>query len=676
MIRTLPLPQARARRLGLWAEGAGLLALLAVALPTRLVNLDAFVGKFDEGIRGEQLLLMAAGFRPFRDIFASQGPLSLEVFYPTFMLFGQTLGAARLAAVALSVVGLLLAVWAARLVGGIVAAVTTGVVLLLSPTYLKNSRLALVEIPALAPAVAAVGAALVYQRGGDRRWLLGSGALLALALLVKPIVIPAAIPIGLLVLLRRDHGRKKAADLALCGLVVAVISAAVVALVGPAEVYDQMVRFRAASRQAEGWSLRENWSAMAGELADEQPPLLVAAAAAGALLVLARPRVGLPLVAWPLATFALLMAYSPLQFKHAVLMLPPLALLVGAGMGEWWRRWRSGEWDSPVPGLTPPAHNSHNSQNSRAGRRAAPARLPALGSRLLPLGLALWYAASVPTIVSLDRRVVLAMPENRPESYDDEVGLIRELTGPRDFILVDEPGVAFATRRLVPPGLVDTSAVRVRSRSLGAGEVIAALERYDVRVLFLFSDGLRSIRRFADWVDDRYVAVKINERRNGKDRALYVRRDADLSAARATLERSLERPAEATFGGQLRLLGHTLERGEIRPGGSLQLTLGWEAIGPVMADYHVLTILRDARGQVVEQNERGLGGGGEGTAAWDAGRWVFRGASLPIRAAPPGEYHLSVGLYDSRARRMLPLEGGGDGPGAAEAPLETVRVRG
>ncbi len=30
---------------------------------------------------------MAAGYRPFRDICASQGPLSLDLFYPTFMLF-------------------------------------------------------------------------------------------------------------------------------------------------------------------------------------------------------------------------------------------------------------------------------------------------------------------------------------------------------------------------------------------------------------------------------------------------------------------------------------------------------------------------------------------------------------------------------------------------------------
>ena len=29
-----------------------------------------------------------------------------------------------------------------------------------------------------------------------------------------------------------------------------------------APVYDQMIRFRAASRQVEGWSLKENWAAM------------------------------------------------------------------------------------------------------------------------------------------------------------------------------------------------------------------------------------------------------------------------------------------------------------------------------------------------------------------------------------------------------------------------------
>ena len=661
MIRTLPLPQVQARRIGTVVEGAGALALLAAGA-VRLVNLDAFAGKFDEGIRGAQLLLMAAGYRPFRDIFASQGPLSLDLFYPTFMLFGQTLGAARLAPAILSVAGLFLAAWTARAVAGPVAGATAGVVLLLSPSYLKNSRLALVEVPAMVPALAAVGAALAYQRGGDRRWLVTSGALLALALLVKPMVLPAAIPIGLAVLLRGGTGLRGALrDGLIAGGACAVVTGTVILAVGPSDVYDQMVRFRVASRQVEGWSLKENWSAISGELVDEGLGLHLAAVVAGLYLVRARPGVGLPLAAWVIGSFGLLMAYSPIQFKHAVILLPPLALLVGVAAGDRWQR-TIGRWSA-----------GDGSDGGERGFSAAPRPWAAFSGHWIGVGLVIWYVFSLPSILDLDRRVLLGQAESRPESYDDEIGLIGALTGPRDFILSDEPSVAFATRRLVPPGLVDTSTIRIRSRSLGAGEVIAATEAYDVKLLFLFSDGLRSIRRFADWVDERYVAVKINERRNGKDRALYLRRDADLDAARALLERGLDRSAGGTFGGQLRLLGHGLDRTEVRPGGSLHLTLGWQAVGPISADYHVLTILRDARGQVAEQSQRGLGGGGEGTSAWEPGRWVFRGASLPIRAAiGPGEYRLAVGVYDSRARRTLAL----DADGAEELPLATVRVRG
>ena len=132
-----------------------------------------------------------------------------------------------------------------------------------------------------------------------------------------------------------------AADLGLYGLIAAAVVGLVVLVVGPVEVFDQMVRFRMASRQVEGWSLRENWSAMAGELIDEQWVIYAAAVAAGALLLLVRPRIGLPLVAWPLASFGLLMVYTPLQFKHAVIMLAPLALLVGVGAGIAWRRVQS-----------------------------------------------------------------------------------------------------------------------------------------------------------------------------------------------------------------------------------------------------------------------------------------------------------------------------------------------
>src|SRR5215218_1876580 len=95
-------------------EVVALGAALGVALWLRVLNLDAYTGSFDEGIRSEQLLLMSAGYRPFRDIFASQGPLLLDLLYPFFSAFGQTLAAARFGVVVCSVVALVGAWWIAR----------------------------------------------------------------------------------------------------------------------------------------------------------------------------------------------------------------------------------------------------------------------------------------------------------------------------------------------------------------------------------------------------------------------------------------------------------------------------------------------------------------------------------------------------------------------------------
>src|SRR5215208_5758411 len=122
---------------------AFLAPLLAVATAMRLVNLEAYTGKFDEGIRAEQLFLMSAGFRPVRDVFAAQGPLSLDIFFGPYLAFGQTLGAARVAVVFYSLIGIAAVFWVGRMVAGVPAGLIAATVLALSPLYLKNSRLAL-----------------------------------------------------------------------------------------------------------------------------------------------------------------------------------------------------------------------------------------------------------------------------------------------------------------------------------------------------------------------------------------------------------------------------------------------------------------------------------------------------------------------------------------------------
>src|SRR5215212_1932349 len=91
---TLPLMLA-SQRFAVPLEMIGYALILSLATWLRLPNLDAYTGKFDEGIRTAQLMLMSHGFRPVRDIFASQGPLSLDVFFPFWEAAGETLGGAR-----------------------------------------------------------------------------------------------------------------------------------------------------------------------------------------------------------------------------------------------------------------------------------------------------------------------------------------------------------------------------------------------------------------------------------------------------------------------------------------------------------------------------------------------------------------------------------------------------
>jgi hypothetical protein len=384
-----------------------------------------------------------------------------------------------------------------------------------------------------------------------------------------------------------------------------------------------------------------------------------------------------------------LLVYSPLQFKHAVILLPPMAVLIGVAAGEGWRRWDEGRGTrgegrvarGDGRGARSAALDGEGGSGDWLSRHVGANRL-AWVIAVLGLALGAWYLVSLPKILDLDRRLVAGMPESRPESFDDEIHLLTALVGPSDFVIVDEPSVAFGSRRLVPPNLVDTSMVRIRSRSLDASDVIAAAQTYDVKALFLFSDGLRQLKPFADWVDQNFEAVTINERPNGKDRSVYLRRDiADLERVQKALGVDLDAPTgTGAFGGQMRLLGYQVERGAARPGGSLSLTMAWQATGPVAADYSVVAVLRDANGQDAGQNQRSLGGGGEGTAAWEPGRGLIRKSTLDLkRSLQPGPYTLAVGLYDSKARKLVPLDGTiGAAPGSPDndmLTLGTIQVR-
>jgi hypothetical protein len=661
--------------LGRWADLLAVAAIVAVALPMRLANIGSYSGKGDEGIRAEQLLLMAAGFRPVKEVFASQGPLSLDVFYPFYLLLGETLAGARLAVVVWSVLAIVATYWTAKLAGGSLGGWLAAALLIASPTFLKNSRLALVEIPAILPAIVALGAALAYQQRGERRWLIAAAVALALALAIKPMVVAVVPAVGLALLLRRGVTPRTrpgllplANDLLLYAAVCGALLAVIVVWVGPADLYDQLVRYRVGSRDAEGWSLRDNWEMLWSELRWDQPAFFALSGLGGVVLAVARPRAGIPLLVWGVLSFGLLLVYSPLGIKHAALQLPPAALLAGAGLGAVWHLVRGHRASASGEGTVRP--------NGHAGRSPRPSML-VWATAGLTGGALLAYLFALPTVVVRDQQAMTVGDLGSDPPYQQESLLIQALTGPDEFILVDDPYLAFLNNRKMPPWLVDTSYFRIRSGALSGADVVEHAERFDVRLMLLASDNLRELKKFRDWTDETFVVAKIDERSNRKDRALYLAANGDLDGARTAVRAAVPGAVQVdgVLADQVRVSSYSLEQQSVRAGGTVGLTVEWEAVGPIPLDWRQVTFLRDSSGQIVDQTERSLGGGSGGTSTWAHGRWVFRSSGLPIPPkTPPGQYTVGVGLYDSKARKLAPVTAG-PGQGGDEVRLGAITVR-
>ena len=645
--RTLSVPSMRVRMQPVtWpAETLALGVILVSAAFMRLLRLGSTSGDLDEGIRGIQLLLMSAGYRPVQEIYSSQGPLLLDMLYPLYRLFGETLGAARLAVGLYSLLGILGVYWAARVLGGPIGGVVAALLVTASPTYLRNSRQALAEVPALAPAILAVAAATMYQRSGRRGWLLLSGALLGLALLVKPIVVAAVPAVALAALLGPRRGLRPLVVVG--GVAVAVVSG-VVLMTGISTVMSQMVDFRLKAREAEGWNLRDNVALLQTSLLARDGIGLFALAGAGGLAaLLCSPRRALPYLVWPLATLGVLLAYAPLFPKHVVTLVPPVAVLAGGGLGLAWQALRRRDWQGGI-------------------------------GTFAFVGPLLLYAWSAPAILGWNADFMNLTPSSeglRFAQSEDVAQTVSAVTARGDFVVTDHPYLAFLAQRLVPPELADPSRSRVRARELTGEDIVAAGEAYRARMVILWSDRLRSLKKFTGWLDAEFVPFKVYGRGGDSPRVLYLRRDADLVQARQSLEATLRTPTAVDFGGILRLTGFNLDRTVLARNGNVGVTYQWEALGRASVDYHIMTELRGPDGQVWSDEELSLGGRNIGLVDWQPGRWLFQASTFDVAPdAPAGDYVLTVGVYDSKAKTDLAITAGDPRLGSSTEPLHRYEV--
>jgi hypothetical protein len=94
--------------------------------------------------------------------------------------------------------------------------------------------------------------------------------------------------------------------------------------------------------------------------------------------------------------------------------------------------------------------------------------------------------------------------------------------------------------------------------------------------------------------------------------------------------------------------------GDIRPGGTLTVTLTWQALKPMALDYTVFIHLLDGQEGMVAQRDMQPQDNKHPTNTWSLGELVRDEHPLTLSAtAAPGPYHINLGLYDYRTGQRL-----------------------
>jgi hypothetical protein len=112
---------------------------------------------------------------------------------------------------------------------------------------------------------------------------------------------------------------------------------------------------------------------------------------------------------------------------------------------------------------------------------------------------------------------------------------------------------------------------------------------------------------------------------------------------------------KANFGGHIELLGYDVPSTEIESGQQLPLTLYWRATAPVPHNYQVFVHVTNPATTLWGQSDK-LNPGDFPSTRWPLDKFVWDDHRLQILpGTPPGEYRLSVGLYDLSSGQRAPI---------------------
>jgi 4-amino-4-deoxy-L-arabinose transferase-like glycosyltransferase len=466
------------------------LACFAIALWLRLRDLGLPFDRdgYDEGVYWQTLRAMGTGHPLYQDTFYSQPPFFILSLFPTYLLSGQTLWAARLGVVLISLFGLLGAALLGGALRGRPGALAALFLLAVDPLYLAASQTVQAEAPSVAFSLLSVGLAyLWWDHPNGRRGICLAvlcGITMALGLLSKLLVVSTLIPVGLLLLAhlwrlsrnRSTHSTHPPATItSLVAGILALLLTTVIILVpflgASQQMWQGVVTFHTDADPLFKATQGKNIDLILQPLLS----LLGCAALYGTLVALVKRdwRV-LALLAWLLATLYILWRQIPLFPHHLVVLVPPLIALAVLGL-------------QPI---------------SLKPRRLLTATniATALASLLLLATAYTSFQASRHYLYDYRTR------SNAAGGYTRVIQDLRQVTQPNQLVITDAQFIAGLAERSTPASLVDTSQVRINTRYVTSEQLIREAAQPQVKAVLFYTGRLKNgkLADFHTWLAQHY----------------------------------------------------------------------------------------------------------------------------------------------------------------------------
>jgi len=622
---------------GRWTDVAywalwGVAVALYVAWP--LTHLEAYAWSNDEGLYVQRAALANAGYPLYTETFLNKPPLLIWILQLAFQMAGQTIVVARLTSLCLALLCFVALGSLVSQLWGRWAGLASVLVLLGLPEVPVRAHAVMSDLPAMAFALLALGAALSFRRNGRRLWMALSGAAYAGALLIHPLLIYTALPLAVILFSPglgspldtlgqkphlparspRPRGRPRWLDLAVFLGVAAGVGLLVLAVIDRQAFFTWVFQYNyGTASNAQLTAPGANWDQMVEYLRERWALVWLAVIGAAMLHTTPAGRHGLAVTAaWFFATAATLLAWSPVWRHYLLFLALPLVAVAGGGLAT------LGTW----------VIGKHKGARRLTWWHAALAALMLAGVAVFVVGR---YRETTPQPVG-----GLEWPPEQQAAR----AFLEEAVTPEGFVATDDPWLAFAAGRLVPPPLTGASLKRIRSGNLTAGDMVASVLRYRAQVVLFATGRIENLFTFEHW-----TAAVAGERRDFG----YLR------AYRLELPLSAPHPVASRLGSETELCGYDLSSDEVRPGDVVTVTLFWRQDGPVAEDYHVFVHLVDKEERMWGQHDGPPLLGAYPTSRWADDLLLPDPHALVVSPeTPPGRYRLLVGMYRWPSLERLP----------------------